>query len=87
MEKSYIVRVDFYPDGRIIPLGITDNQGNTTFIQKSELVFSNGNGTQYFECITKNMQFSLEFKNGKWHIENIKKRNILSNPLEKNADI
>lgn len=68
MEKSYIVRADFYPDGKIVPLGITDCQGNSILVQRSKIVFSNGKGTHRFECTAKNKQFCLEFKDGNWYV-------------------
>lgn len=73
MEKSFIVRADFYPNGEIIPLGITDSHGDTDFVQKSKEVFSSGNSMKCFECVTKRGQFFLKFKNGKWYVDNIKK--------------
>ena len=33
-NKKIIVRVDFYPNGEIIPLGITDSIGNSHYIDK-----------------------------------------------------
>lgn len=72
MEKSFIVRADFYPSGEIIPLGITDSHGDTAFMQKSKEVFIGGNHTKCFECVTKMDQFFLKFKNGKWYLDNIK---------------
>ena len=31
---EYIVRADFYPNGEIIPLGITDCYGNSMFVNR-----------------------------------------------------
>lgn len=72
MEKNFIIRVGFYPNGKIIPLGITDNSGNTVYIQKSKEIFSNENGTKYFECMTKKGYLFLKLKNNKWYIDNTK---------------
>lgn len=71
MKEEYIVRADFYPDGEIIPLGITDCQGNTIYVKKSKMVFSNGKDARRFECVAESRHFSLEFRNSKWYVGNI----------------
>ena len=69
MQKGFIVRADFYPNGEIVPLGITDGQGDTVFIQQSKDAFSDEVGTKRFECVTKAGKLCLEFRNGKWYVQ------------------
>lgn len=65
MEK-YIVRADFYPNGRIIPLGITDETGNTMFVNKIKDNRINSKNEFEFDCIIDEIDMLLIFKNGKW---------------------
>ena len=53
--SKYIVRADFYPNGAIIPLGITDEHGSTLYIDKvirSERLTNYPSSLQ-FDCIAK----------------------------------
>lgn len=70
MEKEYTVRADFYPCGEIIPLGITDCQGNSLFIQKTIKVQKVEKGGLLFECLANNKRkLLLTFKDNKWIVE------------------
>ena len=70
MRKVNVVRADFYSNGKIVPLGITDNLGNTKYIDRilqSERQFtSKGSVAFRFVCTTKEEKFILLFKNGQW---------------------
>lgn len=71
MNTEYIVRADFYPDGKIIPLGITNSQGKTSYIQHiitSLRVYPN----EYrIKCVSDGKVISLIFKNGYWEVNTI----------------
>ena len=51
MSKYYIVRADFYPDGNIIPLGITDKSGKTIFIDQVQKMERKSFGPKQYEYI------------------------------------
>lgn len=64
--EKIIVRADFYPDGSIIPLGITCN-GDSMYIDKITRIDKNimNNKTMYF-CVSGCNEFILVYKNGLW---------------------
>ena len=71
MEVSYIVRADFYPNGYILPLGITDNSGRSIYINKITKMKKriSTSGDEYvFYCESKDKSFVLRFKNFLWDI-------------------
>ena len=39
---DYIVRADYYPNGEIVPLGITDHNGNTLYLNEMEMIRTPG---------------------------------------------
>ena len=39
---NYIVRADYYPNGEVVPLGITDHNGNTLYLKEMEMSRSPG---------------------------------------------
>lgn len=76
MKKQYIVRADFYPDGTILPLGLTDKSGNTKYIDRVKKIISKtyvDNLLEYkFTCVSNNKEIVLIFKNNIWEcIESI----------------
>ncbi|MBE6808004.1 MAG: hypothetical protein E7524_00890 [Ruminococcaceae bacterium] len=63
---DYIVRADFYPDGNILPLGITNKKGKTFFIRKIiEKKYISPNEYK-FKCVADEKEFILVFKENKW---------------------
>lgn len=66
MSQQYIVRADFYPDGTIIPLGITDEYGKTTFIQKIKKTIRISSTEYKIECIANGKNVILLLKNNSW---------------------
>ena len=71
MEKEYIVRADFYPNGKIMPLGITKSNGETIYIQKSIETISESSNQVEFICFTEKGQYKLLLKKNKWIIYNV----------------
>ncbi len=68
---DYIVRADYYPSGEVIPLGITDRNGNTLYLKETEISASTGINNFRFVCLTSsNKKIILIFSEGKWNIEN-----------------
>ena len=69
---EYIVRADFYPNGEIIPLGITDCNGNSIFVNKIiETVRTKENNFR-FKCSAHGGRvFSLSFVKNKWTVSDI----------------
>lgn len=66
MNNKCIVRADFYPDGSINPLGITDKFGNTTYIKRVKKTIKVDDSEYIFECITDKKEIKLHFKNNLW---------------------
>lgn len=69
---EYIVRADFYPNGEIIPLGITDCHGNSLYVNKiTETVKTKENNIR-FKCTSSGGRvFSLSFVKNKWTVSDI----------------
>lgn len=66
---NYIVRADFYPSGSILPLGITDECGNTLYIRNFEPLVASSDGSQNIYCeTTNNKKFLLSFRYGKFYV-------------------
>lgn len=68
MVQEYIVRADFYPEDQIIPLGITDKNGNTVYIQKIVSVRNDEILGRVFDCVADIGRCILTFKNSRWCI-------------------
>lgn len=67
---EYIVRADFYPNGEIIPLGITDCHGNSIFVNRVIKVIKITENNIYFKCSASgNRELFLSFAGGKWTVE------------------
>ena len=59
---EYIVRADFYPNGEIIPLGITDCHGNSIFVNRVIKVIKITENNIYFKCSASgNRELLLSF--------------------------
>ena len=74
MSKYYIVRADFYPDGNIIPLGITDKSGKTIFIDQVQKMERKSFGPKQYEyifsCLVSKKEVILRFIDNKWECYN-----------------
>lgn len=68
MDTQFIVRADFYPDGNIIPIGITDRNGDTIWIQKVRKVNCVGTHDFQFDCIAHRKNVTLLLTNNHWTI-------------------
>lgn len=69
MKNSYIVRADHYPDGCIIPLGVTDSSGKTMYIDRVIDINTDNSKRIKYLCKTKEKMFVLTYVNSKWAIE------------------
>lgn len=69
MKLKCIVNADFYPDGSVVPLSITDGDGYTIYINKSECLLAKGDGTQLIGCAANSRKFLMWFANGKFDVE------------------
>lgn len=69
--NGYIVRADYYPDGNIIPLGITDLSGATSYIDRicsiEKEVCKEGQVSYKFLCLSNKKKLMLIFENNKWN--------------------
>ncbi len=66
MNQKYIVRADFYPDGTVVPLGLTNEDGNTLYVKKIRKIDVLGPGEYKIYCIADKTPFVLLFKDNKW---------------------
>ena len=67
---KYIVRADYYPNGEILPIGITDEQGNSTYIKGVVKTCHSNNECCVYECITNNKKIiHLRLEKNKWIVE------------------
>lgn len=66
MNENYIVRVDFYPNGDIIPLGITDKFGETHYVNSIKRITHNNENEYLVECLIEESEFILKLKNNEW---------------------
>lgn len=69
MESSYIVRADHYPNGEIIPLGITNLHGETLYIDRVIENKKVDSCTYFFHCKSKEKDFFMTYHNNKWNID------------------
>lgn len=69
---EYIVRADFYPNGKIIPLGITDCNGNSIFVNKIiETIRTKENNIRFKCSASGGRVFFLFFVKNKWTVSEI----------------
>lgn len=69
---EYIVRADFYPNGEIIPLGITDCNGNSIFVNKIIEIIRTKENNISFKCSASGGRvFFLFFVKNKWTVSEI----------------
>lgn len=73
MNNAFCVRVDFYSDGKMIPISFVQNNLTTKFIRKIKRIWYE-NDTEFqeitrFSCLlTDETTMTLSFKNGRWYI-------------------
>lgn len=69
---EYIVRADFYPNGEIIPLGITDCHGNSIYVNKITKTTRTKENNIRFKCsVSGGRVFFLSFVKNKWTVSEI----------------
>jgi hypothetical protein len=69
---DYIVRADFYPNGDIIPLGITDCNGNSIFVNKVTETTRTKENSIRFKCSASGGRvFLLSFVKNRWAVSEI----------------
>lgn len=66
MSNKYIVRADFYPDGSVVPLGLTNEQGKTLYVKRINKISVVGMDEYEFDCIADETNFVLFLKDNKW---------------------
>jgi len=69
MEQSYIVRADHYPDEKIVPLGITNSHGETTYIDRVVESIKLDSCTYFFRCKSKDIYINITYHDFKWKID------------------
>ena len=67
MKDDYIVRADFYPNGEVIPLGITDNYGRSFYVTRIIQIQRIGINEIAIECIIDSKHYILSLKNNIWN--------------------
>lgn len=66
---EYIVRADFYPNGKIIPLEITDCHGNSIFVNRIiETIRVKENNIRFKCSVIGGKVFFLSFAESKWTV-------------------
>ena len=69
---EYIVRADFYPNGEIIPLGITDCHGNSIYVNKiTETTRTKENNIRFKCSVSEGRVFLLSFVKNRWAVSEI----------------
>lgn len=68
MKDGYIVRADYYPDGSIRPLGITNQRGETFFIDRIEKPQIASKEGLIFKCLIHNKEAKLSLSNNHWKV-------------------
>ncbi len=66
MYNDFIVRADYYPDGQIIPIGMTSTSGESTYIDRVIAVKKESVNKIIFRCRSKNLEFNLLYDNSRW---------------------
>ncbi|MBQ2968624.1 MAG: hypothetical protein IJE10_10965 [Clostridia bacterium] len=69
MKEEYIVRADFYPNGQIVPLGITGVGGETIYIHKYIENKQTSSKQSEFICFTEKGEYKLTLNNKKWTVK------------------
>lgn len=68
MENKYIVRADFYPNGTVVPLGITKGDGTTIYIKKTIESEVKDNNELEFKCLTEKGECKLLLNCNRWTV-------------------
>lgn len=69
---EYIVRADYYPDGEIIPLGITDCHGNSMFVNKIIETIRTDDNVIRIKCSTNAGElFMFSFAHDRWTVRRV----------------
>lgn len=72
MNAKIIVRVDWYPNGLMVPLSITMDDGATVFFDKvlniSAKNCDNNKNRVTYRCLSKNKEFMLLLYDNEWRL-------------------
>lgn len=68
MKNKYIVRADFYPEGDIVPLGITIVGGDTIYVTRVIEKKQKCINEFEFKCLTRYGECTLTLTNNKWSV-------------------
>lgn len=63
---KYIVRADYYPNGEIIPLGITDCHGNSLYVREVITTICEENSCRFNCRMSDDREITLVLSNNKW---------------------
>ena len=66
MEQNYTVRADFYPDGSVLPIGLTDNNGETIYLESVQRLVESNKEDLLFHCTANGETIVLVFSNRMW---------------------
>ena len=68
MNDNIIVRTDWYPNGIMIPLSMTVEDGSTVFFDNVSIVKSNYDNKKQklYKCTAGSHEFCLSFCDNKW---------------------
>ena len=70
LGERVTVRVDFYPTGDILPLGITNAEGNSQFIDKIVRVEKHTKNEEIkYYCLSNDVPVVLVYRMGIWYKE------------------
>lgn len=74
MGDDLCVRVDFYGDGKMVPISFVQNKVVTKYIRKIKRICYETDSqsqetTRYFCLLNDKTTATLSYKNGQWHIE------------------
>lgn len=72
MNDKIIVRVDWYPNGLIVPLSLTLDDGATVFFDKvlniPEKDCDNRKNRMTYRCLSKNKEYILLLRDNEWRL-------------------
>ena len=68
---KYIIRADYYSDGNIIPIGLTNERGNSYIIRNVGSRTDITTGEKEFECVVNGKKIVLIFSEQRWKIKGL----------------
>ena len=67
---DYIVRADYYPNGKMIPLAITDCHGISLYVRRIEKIVADGE-MRYVCSMSNYERYSIVFRENTWYVKRI----------------